>query len=325
MKKRMLGLALSLCLTLTACGGEPKESGGQTSILGQAAGLEETELLLTIQGREVPAWRYLYWLAYTCDQIAARYEASRLTLDWNIPVSGGTLADYAKDQALADTALYATVENWAAEQNCAPPEESASGALPALGLPPERLAELEAVGGQYAALYALYETEGSPLAPTAEELTAYGESAGAMTLDRVLVPAGEDREAARNRAAELFSQLNSAEDQAAVFARLAAAGGDTAGPRTALPGDGTWEETLWEAAAALEEGQCSGILESEEGFSILRRLPLEPDALRQACFDHRLETAAAGAAVTVEAAYDALDAARFYDALRGLRQGGGDV
>ena len=118
MNIRAIALALLLCLCLTACGGEPEESGGQMSLLETAAGLDGTEHLLTIDNREIPAWRYLYWLAYTCDQIAQSYTESEVTLDWAAPVSGGTLADYAKDQALADTALYATVENWAEKYGC---------------------------------------------------------------------------------------------------------------------------------------------------------------------------------------------------------------
>ena len=106
--------ALLVCLCLAACSA-PTETGG---LLGQASGLEEEEVLLTVDGREVPAWRYLYWLAYTCDRVAARYRDAGVTLDWRAPLEGGTLADYAKDQALADTALYATVENWAEKYGC---------------------------------------------------------------------------------------------------------------------------------------------------------------------------------------------------------------
>ena len=112
MRKRITALALLLCLTLTACGGET-DSQGQTSFLGKAAGLEETAVLLTVDGREVPAWRYLYWLAYTCDRIREQYEESGMKTDWGTPLDGGTLADSARDQALADTVLYATVEIWA--------------------------------------------------------------------------------------------------------------------------------------------------------------------------------------------------------------------
>ncbi len=327
MKKQLAVLALS-CLCLTACGGQnapPADAPARpATVLETASGLTEEEILLTIDGREVPAWRYLYWLAYTCDRLAERYAQSALPLDWSAPVPGGTLADYAKDQALANTALYTVVENWADAYGCTLPEnqDSSEPALPALGLSDTQLRQLEDVGRRYAALYDLYHTQGSALAPTAEDLAAYGEESGAMTLDRILVSGGDDREAARQRISELFSQLNSAEDQAAAFSNLAAAGDDTAGPRTVLPETSPLDETLLAAAKTMAEGQCSGILESEEGFSILRRLPLDTAALMDSCFDALLESAAQQAQVAASPAYEALDAAAFYDAFQQARRSG---
>lgn len=338
MKKRVTVLALLLCLTLTACGGG-KDSRGQASFLGRAADMQEDETLLTVDGREVPAWRYLYWLAYTCDGIRERYQESGLALDWKTPVTGGTLADYARDQALADTALYATVENWAEQYGCTLTEEDqkaleasweeqakAHGGetaylaeLAELGLDRRRAEELAGVGTLYGKLYTLYRAGDSGLTPDAEALSAFAAETGRLTVDRILVAAGEDREAARQKAAELFSRLNGAADQAAEFTALAAAGDDPAGPRTLLPGDGSLDEALTEAAAALAEGQCSGILESEEGFSILRRLAPDPDALADDYFDHLLQTAAENALVETAEAYGDLDAAAFDRALQNVR------
>ena len=58
MKKAMA--VLLMCLCLSACAA-PAETDG---ILGQASGLDEDETLLTVDSREVPSWRYLYWLSY---------------------------------------------------------------------------------------------------------------------------------------------------------------------------------------------------------------------------------------------------------------------
>nr|WP_325304444.1 hypothetical protein [uncultured Dysosmobacter sp.] len=318
MNRWMSALALSLCLCLTACGGPAEERGGQASFLEQAAGLEGETALLSVDGREIPAWRYLYWLGCDCDQTAARYEEAGLPLDWETMTERGTLAEAVKELALADTVLYAVVESWGERYGCAPAEEIKAD-LPDQGLSEERMAELGRVGGVYAALYQLYDTEGSALAPTAEALAAFGQETGALTLDRLLVPAGEDREAARQRAAALFSQLNSAQDQGALFASLAAGGGDPAGPRTVLPGEDGLDETLLAAARALEENQCSGIVESEEGFSILRRLPLDEEGVKLAHFNHLLETAAEAAEVQLSQGYVDLDAAGFYRERERLR------
>lgn len=329
MRKRVASLALALCLGLSGCTVQEKEP---SSLLGQAAELGEEMVLLTVDGREVPAWRYLYWLAFTCDQVRARYQDAGLTLDWKTPVTGGTLGDYAKDQALANTALYATVENWAERYGCALSEteraamtgiwEEQSAAhggeeeyqkeLADLGLDRLRAEELTEVGMLYAKLYQLCLTEGS-------ELSGLLGTVDGLTVDRILIRAGEDRDAARERAAEVFSQLNSAGDQDAAFSALAAEGDDAAGPRTLTPGDESLPQSLREAAEALEEGQYSGILESEEGFSILRRLAAQGAAPAGDAFDQLLEEAAESALVQTTSAYDRLDAAAFDGALEALR------
>lgn len=331
MGRRTAALALALCLMLSGCAWRREET--RASLLGRAAELGEELVLLTVDGREVPAWRYLYWLAFTCDQIREKYRDSGLNLDWETPVPGGTLADYAKDQALADTALYATVENWAERYGCAlsdteraalaktwEEQSAARGGedvylkeLANLGLDRLREEELAEVGMLYAKLYDLCLTEGS-------ELDRLLDQADSLTVDRILIAAGEDREAAREKAAEVFSRLNGAEDPAAAFPALAAEGDDAAGPRTLLPGDGTLPQALEEAAKALEEGQYSGILESEEGFSILRRLESQGQALAGEAFDRLLQEAAEGALVQTTPAYDVLDAAAFDEALTALRQ-----
>lgn len=50
-----------------------------------------------------------------------------------------------------------------------------------------------------------------------------------------------------------------------------------------------WTPSLQDAAATLEPGQFSGIIETENGFVILRRLPADRDALREAYFDSLLQ------------------------------------
>jgi len=317
MKMRMMTLTLLLSLLLTACGGGKQPQQGQVSSLEAAAEMDGDEILLTVDGREVPAWRYLYWLAYACQRVQDEYQQAALPLDWDTPVSGGTLEDYVRDQALADTVLYATVENRAKQYACTPSKTAAlnPSALPDMGLDADRMAELEQTGLLYAALYDLYATEGSVLYPTQEALAAYGQAEGVLTLDRILIPMQEDREQAQRTAAEAFSKLNAAGDWDETFLALAAAGADTAGPRTVVPPESNLAPDLLEAAQALEEGQFSGILESEEGFSILRRLPLDAAALMDGYFDHTLLQAAEQAAVVLQPRYEKIDIPAFSAAL----------
>ena len=66
-----------------------------------------------------------------------------------------------------------------------------------------------------------------------------------------------------------------------------------------------------DALAPLEEGQYSGILETEQGFCILRRLKLDAAVAREAYFDALLQRAADEAQVQCSKAYEELDVAEF--------------
>ncbi len=70
-------------------------------------------------------------------------------------------------------------------------------------------------------------------------------------------------------------------------------------------------QELEAAALALETGQCSGILETEEGFSILLRRETDRSGVEEAYFDHLLQKAAESSAVQLTEAYEALDPATF--------------
>lgn len=316
------GLAcMLLCLCLTACIAEaPPQKPLQ--LLGDAAGLDENAALLRVDGREIPAWRFLYWLARACDTVCAEYRAAGMEPDWAAVVDGQSLADYVKACALSDTALYAVVENWAERYGCADTAD-APAQMPAaaeLGLDAARAAELDRVGQMYRRLYELFCTEGSVLSPSEETLAAFAAEQGWLAYERILIPFGTDRDAAREKAAELFARLNEAEDAAAEFALLAASGADPAGPYTLPPGTETEETILRDALAHLAVGQYSGILETAEGFSILMRRQPDSAALLEPAFDGLMQSTAEAAAVESTAECTALDVPSFYRALQRLRE-----
>lgn len=291
---------LAAAVVLTGCGSKAQET--------PAADLPaDEEVLLYINDREIPAWRYFCWLERAC---AGAEE----------DLTDAQCAAF-KAQALADTALYAAVEDLAAQHGVTLTAEEAAAldTTPWADLSPAHQAELSAVGGLYAKLCALAAQAGSSLAPDGETLAAFAKEQNCITLDRILIPAGEDREAARQRASEIFSRLNGAEDQGAAFAALTAEGADQLGPRTLSPDSTELDGELLAAARELQEGQCSGILESQEGFSILRRLETDPEALREPYFDDCLLDLAEAAEVTTAPAYDELDPAAFDQAWEQVR------
>lgn len=310
MKKCFFALVLPLALLLTACGREPRPAA---LLLGQAADLDESETLLVIDGQNIPAWEYLYWLALDCRQMEERCEAAGEPVDWTAPLSeGGTPEDLVKADALADTALYAAVGTWAAAYGCTL-TDAERNALPERHyayLTLEQGRHLTETGVQYAKLYALYETPGSALAPAENELALFEQQTAPLTAERLLIPFESDREAARQKAAELFAHLNTAADPSAAFdALLAETGG-------ALLEETDWTPSLQDAAAALEPGQFSGIIETENGFVILRRLPADRDALREAYFDSLLQDTADASEIQVSSAYETLRPAAFWTALK---------
>lgn len=332
-------LACALLLTLAACGGKGTPPGDD--LLSRASGTPSDEPGLTVDGREVEAWRYLYWLAYTCDSIQTAYDDAGTELDWDAAFGEGTLADYAAEQALADTVLYAVVENMAEDQDCALTEEDraameadwtaaaeAAGGedayltdLGRLGLDRTRAETLAATAYLYDRLRQSAGDPESGAYPTAEDLAAFGADSGYLTLDFIRVDAGDDAEAARARAGEAFSKLNSSAAPENDFAVLAATYSDDPDRdqyphgRTFRAGEGTLPAAAEEAALDLEEGQWSGIVEADGSFYILLRLPLDASATAAEWFDWRLQSAAEAAEVKWTSTLEDLDAGEFWSVL----------
>lgn len=224
-------------------------------------------------------------------------------------VSGQSLEDYAKDQALQNAALYATVETWAEDYGCTLTDEDRTAmdrewaaraaqyggeeaylaVLARMGL--DR-AEAEAISGDYYLyehLYDLYCTEGSELAPAEHDLETFAQEQGYLTVDHIWLstaavdPADAEAVAAcRARAEEAFSKLNGSADPAHDFAVLAATYSDETdrdqhpSGYTFTVGDGTLPAACEEAAPGPGEGQFSGVVEADDGFYLILRKPRGP-------------------------------------------------
>ncbi|MBQ9346468.1 MAG: hypothetical protein IJT94_03880 [Oscillibacter sp.] len=340
---------LALCLTLSACAPMKKTPSGP-SLTGQAAEVPDEAALVSVDGTVLPAWRVLYWLALACDRTREEHQAAGTVPDWNAPAGGNsvggaadggavTLSDHAKDQALADALLYAETEalseqygvtldaddeaaleaQWAERCEAHGGEAAYLQLLSRFGLDRPRSMELYRTGRLYGKLCALCREGGGPQ-PSDQQYAALERDSGDIRFDRILAAGGDGNgNGARTKAAAYFVRLNGAADQAALFTELAAQGDDPAGPRTLSAG--MLDEKLEAALRALEIGQLSGIVESAEGFSILRRLPPERGPLLDAWLDRTLEEAASAAEVKVSKAWRDLDAGAFAARLEELRAG----
>ena len=219
---------VALAVLLSGCAAAPRAV--QT--------VEEDAVLLTVDGREIPAWRYFCWL------------------DKSLDAPEAPSAETLKDRALADTVLYAAVEDMAAEYGLTLSEEETAALTPGIWeeLETAQWREMAAVGALYGKLCAMEVPQ--------ETLAAFAREKGYKTVKRILLPPGEGEEAAR-----VFARLNGGGEPA--FDAVRAERGETEPPRTFRPGDGAFPPELEAAAAGMEAGQLSGILETEEGFSIL--------------------------------------------------------
>lgn len=312
--KHRIAVILLLSMLLTACGKRelppPEEPApAPVGILGQASGLEEDAPLLTIGGQEIPGWEYLYWLARDCRELEEQYRSAGLTADWEQQTDGVSLAQQAKEQALADCALYAAVRTLADEAEIPPQDPEALARrwaervndygsediylahLSRWGLTRERAEALASVGIRYARLREQFLSGGGPLASAAEH---------PVTAEVLRFPTQE-------AAAQAFSALNSAADQAAQWAALLA-------EQQVEAGELAETDPLRAAAQALEAGQYSGILEDSSGFALLRRTAPTAQQL-ESLFDRLLEQRAAAAEIDLTAQLAELDAAAFYRAL----------
>ena len=326
MKRMLVFLLLLLCLT--ACG----ETTAPENPVEEAGGLEGDAVLLTVDGREVTAGTYLYWLGTICREVRTVYEEAGEAVDWSAPADDGTLGDYVKERALASAALYATVENWAERYGCEITEEIESAIaedweekelahggkqaylayLAGQGLDRKRAEHLTKTHYLYVQLSELAVAEDSALWATEGELAAYFEEQDYVTAD-VLTFSGED---AAQRAAEVFSRLNGSGDVAAEFATVKQErGGDGGWPRSFRTSDAEVPFGISVVAAGLEPGQLSGIVDVGEGYAIVLRLADDASGLRQELLDHKLQTAAETAEILVTQAYEALETERFWQEL----------
>ena len=315
MRKSMIIPVLLLSLLLTACGG--KEASSSRNPFWPELDMDAEETVLVVDGREIPAWRYAYWLALACSSMESVCADRGILVDWDMPLEQGTLGEYAEQQALEDTVLYAVVENWAEEQMILLMEEPRSeGVTDPKGFPMEewQLQELDAVGRKYREMISwVQSTEDGRLENFAQEN-------GYLTVRRTVFAVTENREEAQRRAEDTFIRINNAVDKEAVFDALA----DAEGAPDALTvrlGDGTLSVAEEEAVFRLEPGQISGVLEIENGFCILRRLPPDREALAPLWVESELLRRTETASVERTDAFEKLSAAGIGKALSVEKEG----
>ena len=300
-----------------------------------AAGVSPEDVLLTVNGEEVPADLVLYWLNYACYYFMSSYG-----------IYGMSMAEYG-DQLIEDAVSICLSEvllrQKAAQLGCLPTDAQAQQAQAEMegdpdtlklfresyGLTDQSIQYLYLANAYYDNMLAAVTHE-----PSQEELEDYLDSSKIYRVKHILLktvdddrkPLPDDEIAAKKaRAEELLSQLQgvAADGLEAKFDELMMANseddpqsnpdGYIAGPSMKMV------EPFETASMALEEGGLSGIVETEFGYHIILRLPIPEETLaehrngfRASSLQAQAEQWQQEAQVVRADALDRLDAADFY-------------
>ena len=125
MKKSLIRLAASVVLSALLVVGISASgiltNGHRTDgLFYQASGIRPDAELLAVNGENIDAEEYLYWLAYDCEYLAYNVQ----DLDFDAELSDGmTYGAYVRQDALETVKLYSVVRAWAEEAGVTLTEE----------------------------------------------------------------------------------------------------------------------------------------------------------------------------------------------------------
>ena len=262
----------------------------------------------------------LYDLLSKTQEHIARYYATALTDEQKAAIE-------ASDQTYIDQ--YGSEEAFEAELN-------------KLGMRRETYDRVARSNYLYQNLYELYNTEGSALYASDEDLALYAAEKNYITADHILLTTkdtatGEalsDEEKAEKKALaeEIKQKLDACEGDltalTALFRELADEYSEDPGRETYPTGytftTGAMVPEFEAAAYALAEGAVSEIVESSFGYHILLRLPLDKaaaaDAVRETYFTDFFSGRVESAVIATSAEFDKLDPQVLYETIQAAAQ-----
>lgn len=320
----------------------------------EATGIRPDAVVVAVDGNTASADFYYYMLTYACanmDSVMRYYTGSGIV--WDMELSDGkTVGELVREEALTYIKQQLVIENLAeqygvslSESDLAELAEVRAQTVEALGGEEAYLAEIAKLGLReetyerimtgnylYNDLLALYHTPGSKLYVEDAVLMNYASELGYITADHILLstldenrqPHDEETAAQkRAQAEELLARLQTCGgDVSELFAQLADEYSEDPGRAYYPDGytftEGEMTEVFDTAAREIAEGEFSQIVESEFGFHIILRKPLDASAselVRDGYFDRLVMEAVDGAKLTASAALDAVDPQSAYEAL----------
>lgn len=265
-------------------------------VLEFSAGMSAGDVALTVDGVEVPADVFLYWLNYNCYYFMMNYGMYGLSIN-----------DYASrliDDTVAFCANETLLRRKAAELGCLPTDaqlKAAKDSMPAdtvemlrsgYGLSDESIDYLSLADAYYDNVLNAVTHE-----PSGQELADFINEAGVFRVKHILLktvddsnqPLADDVVAGKKaQADDLLAQLQAvgADGLEAKFDELMNQHSEDGG-LAANPDGYTFDSTaslvggFREAALALAEGGLSGVVETDYGYHIMLRLPLADETVAQ--------------------------------------------
>lgn len=323
------------------------------------AGVPGEEVLVKLGTAEITANDYLYWLQRSISDYLEPFGGQMTTLPWDTEMSDGlTFGQYMLDNALDAAALHCMLRELARQENLTPDPDVATQVdkqyaamvvqagsdesrvihtLWTQMLSRELLTTLNENTELFDQLAELYYGENSGHYPTDAEVNAYLDEVGRYKAKHILLatidldtrePLDEATVAQKKAQAEDFlAQLRAAEDPIALFDDLMNEHSEDSGLATNPDGyttaKGEMVAPFEEAALALKAGEISEVVESDFGYHIILRLPLDPDDFRDDCvgslMEKRIDQEIERLGLEKTAAFDKLNVGDFWDKLQSLQ------
>lgn len=372
-KKRLLSFlgaaAITAALTFAVVSLSP--SNGFTSgtmqegLCYEATGVAPDAIVASLNGNGASADLVAYWIGYDVsylDSYMQYYTGS--SLDWDYTLSDGTnITDYIKSNVYSSVKQHLVLENLANKYGVTltegqesamadsdqsyidqyGSEEAFEAEIAKLGMRRETYDRVARSNYLYQNLYQLYNTEGSALYASDEDLAVYAADQNYITADHILLSTkdlttGEaltDEQKAEKKALaeEIKQKLDACEgdidELTALFQELADQYSEDPGRETYPTGytftTGSMVQEFEDAAYALSEGEVSEVVESSFGYHILLRLPLDKsaaaDEVREEYFTNFIAEQVDAAAMATSADYDKLDPQALYEAIVAAQMG----
>lgn len=366
-KKRLLSFlgaaAITAALTFAVVSLSP--SNGFTSgtmqegLCYEATGVAPDAIVASLNGNGASADLVAYWIGYDVSYLNSYMQYyTGSSINWDDTLSDGmSVADYVKASVLSSVKQHLVLENLANKYGVTltegqesamadsdqtyidqyGSEEAFEEEIAKLGMRRETYDRVARSNYLYQNLYELYNTEGSALYASDEDLAVYAADQNYITADHILLSTkdlttGEaltDEQKAEKKALaeEIKQKLDACEgdidELTALFQELADQYSEDPGRETYPTGytftTGSMVQEFEDAAYALSEGEVSEVVESSLGYHILLRLPLDKAAaaneVREEYFTNFIAEQVDAAAMATSADYDKLDPQTIYEAI----------